>query len=195
MVEIEGRTTGQAWPAAWTAARKRLQRELGDAVFDAWIGPLTLEGYERDELRIGTTKSFMRNWVAERYVARIERALRAEGVQPSSISIVLTKPQAVIGGNVAREQAVVPSAAILDYSTSRDEAPDAGMGLWTRMLHPQQTFESFVPGAANEFGHRAMRAFAEGTSNDFPHLFIHGGFGYGKTHLLNAAALEFRNRG
>src|SRR6185312_2032100 len=110
-------------------------------------------------------------------------------------SIVLTKPQAVIGGNVAREQAVVPSAAILDYSTSRDEAPDAGMGLWTRMLHPQQTFESFVPGAANEFGHRAMRAFAEGTSNDFPHLFIHGGFGYGKTHLLNAAALEFRNRG
>ncbi|MBV9990482.1 MAG: chromosomal replication initiator protein DnaA [Alphaproteobacteria bacterium] len=168
---------------------------MGDAVFDAWIGPLTLEGHERDELRIGTTKSFMRNWVAERYVARIERALRAEGAQPASVSIVLVKQQATIGGNLHREPQAVPSAAILDYAQPRDEAPDAGMGLWTRMLHPQQTFESFVPGAANEFGHRAMRAFAEGTSNDFPHLFIHGGFGFGKTHLLNAAALEFRNRG
>jgi chromosomal replication initiator protein len=84
----------------------------------------------------------------------------------------------------------------LNYAPARDEkAPEAAKGLWTRMLHPQQTFESFVPGPANEFGHSATRAFAEGSSNDFPHLFIHGGFGFGKTHLLNAAALEFRRRG
>lgn len=195
MVETDGRASGQGWPTAWAQARRRLQRELGDAVYDAWIGPLTLEGYERDELRIGTAKSFMRNWVAERYLARIERALRAEGAHPASISIVLTKPQATIGGNVVREPVPQPSAAILNYASPRDEAPDTGMGLWNRMLHPQQTFESFVAGPANEFGLSAMRAFAEGASNDFPHLFIHGGFGFGKTHLLNAAALEFRNRG
>ena len=196
MVEITGRTSGLEWPAVWMAARKRLRRELGDAVFDAWIGPLTLEAYDRDELRIGTAKSFMCNWVTERYVGRIERALRAEGATPASIAVVVSKPQVSVGGNVVREP-VPPSPAANGHVPPRDEAgaPDAAMGLWTRMLHPQQTFDSFIAGAANEFGHSAMRAFAEGQNNDFPHLFIHGGFGFGKTHLLNAAALEFRNRG
>lgn len=191
MVEINGKTTGPEWPAAWAAARERLRRELGDGIYDAWIRPLTLEGFDRGEVRLGTTLSFMRNRVAERYVARIERALSAEGASPASIAVVVTKPQSAIGGNVVRETA----APAPSHIPPRDEAPDAGLGMWTRMLHPQQTFDSFIAGAANEFGHSAMRAFAEGQNNDFPHLFIHGGFGYGKTHLLNAAALEFRNRG
>ena len=63
------------------------------------------------------------------------------------------------------------------------------------MLHPQQTFESFIPGAANQFGHCAAKSFADGQQTDIPLLYIHGGFGFGKTHLLNAAALEFRKRG
>jgi chromosomal replication initiator protein len=195
MVEITGKTSGPEWPAVWAAARKRLRRELGDAVFDAWIGPLTLEAFDRDELRLGTAKSFMCNWVTERYVGRIERALRAEGGDPAAISVVVSKPQVSVGGNVVREPAPLPAPAA--YAPVRDDtgAADAVVGLWTRMLHPQQTFESFIPGAANEFGHSATRAFAEGHNNDFPHLFIHGGFGFGKTHLLNAAALEFRNRG
>ncbi len=201
MVEMSGKLTGPDWPAAWAAARERLRRELGDPVFEAWIGPLTLEGYARDELSIGAAKPFVRTWVASHYIPRLDRAFRAEGAAPASITIVIAKPQAVIGGNVVREPAVpmpAPTAAILTYSQQpRGEEPvlDPAKGLWTRMLHPQQTFDSFIAGSANEFGHGAMRAFAEGQNNDFPHLFIHGGFGFGKTHLLNAAALEFRRRG
>jgi len=200
MVEVNGVTSGPDWPGVWGAVRERLRRELGDAVFDAWIGPLTFEGCDNGELRIGATKPFVRTWVANHYMARLDRAFRSEGVVPASISIVLAKPQAMIGGNVVREQVAVPqpSAAILNYAPARAEPveqTDPSKGLWTRMLHPQQTFDSFVPGSANEFGHTATRAFAEGQNNDFPHLFIHGGFGFGKTHLLNAAALEFRKRG
>jgi len=197
MGEITENRSRPDWPAAWAAARERLRRELGDAVFDAWIAPLTVEAWENGDLRVRTTKSFMRNWVTERYSSRIERALQAEGAQPASIAVVITRQQATIAANVVREQA--PSVAVgqIQKGPSREEgtAPDAGMSLWARMLHPQQTFDSFVPGTANEFGHGAMRAFAEGQNNDFPHLFIHGGFGFGKTHLLNAAALEFRKRG
>jgi chromosomal replication initiator protein len=196
MGNITGKPTRPDWPAAWSATRERLRRELGDAVFEAWIGPLTLDGFDRDELRIGAAKPFVRNWVANHYVARIERALLAEGASPTSISIVVSAPS--VGGGVVREAAPVQSAAILSYPAQRapEEATnDTGKGLWTRMLHPQQTFESFIPGPANEFGHGATRAFAEGRSEDIPHLFIHGGFGFGKTHLLNAAALEFKRRG
>jgi chromosomal replication initiator protein len=198
MVDLNGMTSGPDWLGVWSSVRERLRRELGDAVFEAWIGPLTLEGFDRSELRIGATKPFVRTWVASHYMTRLDRAFRAEGTEPASITIVLAKAQPMVGGGIVRTPvAPQPSAAILNYTTARAETEqtDPAKGLWTRMLHPQQTFDSFVPGMANEFGHTATRAFAEGHNNDFPHLFIHGGFGFGKTHLLNAAALEFRKRG
>jgi len=183
------------WPNAWAAVRERMRRELGDPVFEAWIGPLNLESAEHDELKIGAAKPFVRNWVANHYVARIERAFRAEGAEPASISIVISAaPSPVVAGGVMRE-APTGNVSYLPPPVRGTEPEDGARGLWTRMLHPQQTFDSFIPGRANEFGHGAARAFAEGQQSDIPLLFIHGGFGFGKTHLLNAAALEFRKRG
>jgi len=176
------------------AVRERMRRELGDPVFEAWIGPLSLESFDHDELKIGAAKPFVRNWVANHYVARIERAFRAEGAEPASISIVIASPTPPsVAGGVVREAA--QSSASIAYLSPPAREEDGARGLWTRMLHPQQTFDSFIPGPANEFGHGAARAFAEGQQQDIPLLYIHGGFGFGKTHLLNAAALEFRKRG
>jgi chromosomal replication initiator protein len=197
MVQTTVKPARPDWPAAWAGARERLRRELGDAVFDAWIGPLTLDGFENDELKIGASKPFVRNWVSNHYVARIERALKVEGAEPAAISIVLTVAKPVVGGGLLREPAR-SEPQIVSYVGRTDEdgaARDASRGLWTRMLHPQQTFDSFIAGASNEFGLSAARAFAEGHNSDIPLLYIHGGFGFGKTHLLNAAALEFRQRG
>ncbi len=191
-----GQTSGkrQDWRSAWIAVRERMRRELGDPVFEAWIGPLSLESADHDELKIGAAKPFVRNWVANHYVPRIERAFRAEGTDPASISIVVAAPS--LGGGVAR---ITPAdSASISYLPPRVAAPEpeeTAKGLWTRMLHPQQTFDSFIPGPANEFGHGAAKSFAEGAQSDVPLLYIHGGFGLGKTHLLNAAALEFRKRG
>ena len=185
------------WPTAWAGARERLRRELGDAVFEAWIGPLTLDGYDRDEIKLGATKSFIRNWVAERYVTRIERALRAEGCEVASLAIVLSQPKPMIGGGLVRESVRADAAPVTPSSVPADDesAAEVTKGLWTRLLHPQQSFESFVSGPSNEFGLSAAKSFAEGQQGEFSLLYIHGGFGYGKTHLLNAAALEFRKRG
>jgi chromosomal replication initiator protein len=202
----KGSTTGgpskgfDFWPTAWATARERLRRELGDAVYEAWIDSLTLDGFENNELKIAAAKPFVRNWVATHYVARIERALRAEGAEPASITIVLSSQTTSVGGEALRAPMLTPSAATLPYGVSQnpEEAQGgASKGLWTRMLHPTQTFETFFPGPTNEFGHGAVQKFAMGeqTMGDISHLFIHGGFGFGKTHLLNAAALQFRNRG
>lgn len=184
------------WCAAWAGVRERLRRELGDAVFEAWIAPLTLEASDNDELSIGAAKPFVRNWVANHYVPRIERAFRADGFVPTTIAIVMAAPQ--LGANVTpvREPSEPASVSYLPQrSAAAESADDSAKGLWNRMLHPQQTFESFIPGGANAFGHGAAKDFAEGGQSDLPLLYIHGGFGYGKTHLLNAAALEFRKRG
>ncbi|MDE2266144.1 MAG: chromosomal replication initiator protein DnaA [Alphaproteobacteria bacterium] len=202
MGQFTSKQTAVDWFAAWARVRERLRRELGDPVFDAWIGPLTLDSAEKDELRIGAAKPFVRNWVANHYVTRIERAFGAEGAEPASLSIVISNPAPTVGAGVSKEpmrlEPQTPAAPVSYLPPRATEAVDEGgapKGLWTRVLHPQQTFDSFITGTANEFGHGAARAFAEGKGSDIPLLYIHGGFGYGKTHLLNAAALEFRKRG
>jgi chromosomal replication initiator protein len=184
------------WRAGWALVRERMRRELGDAVFDAWIAPLSLESFDSDELKIGAAKPFVRNWVANHYVVRIEKAFRAEGFAPSAINIVISvAPAPVIGAAIAREaQPLEAAPASVSYLSPRNEGVE-DKSLWNRMLHPQQTFESFIPGGVNQFGHGAARSFADGAQADIPLLYIHGGFGFGKTHLLNAAALEFRKRG
>jgi chromosomal replication initiator protein len=168
-------------------------------VFDAWINPLTLEGFDNDELRIGATKPFLRTWVESHYMTRLDRAFRAEGAVPASIAIVITNPKLAVGGGVVkasvRAAATLCAPALVEPNEAEQPKGESAHGLWTRVLHPEQTFDSFVPGSANEFGHAAAKAFADGSNSDLPHLFIHGGFGFGKTHLLNAAALEFRSRG
>jgi len=189
------------WRAVWAGVRERLRRELGDAVFEAWIAPLTLESFDDDELAIGAVKPFVRNWVANHYVPRIERAFRADGFAPAAIAIVMAAPQSsiTIGANALPVREAPEAPATVSYlpqrSAAAESADDSARGLWNRMLHPQQTFDSFIPGGANAFGHGAAKDFAEGGQADLPLLYIHGGFGYGKTHLLNAAALEFRKRG
>ena len=197
MGQYTSKPTAKDWPARWVCVRERLRRELGDPIFEAWIGPLTLESYEKDELKIGAAKPFVRNWVASHYVARIERAFRTEGAEPASLTIVVNSTPSAVATGISKEP--VPIATQPSGSGTVSYLPSIGpevttQGMWTRMLHPQQTFDSFIPGTANEFGHGAARAFAEGRGGDIPLLYIHGGFGYGKTHLLNAAALEFRKR-
>lgn len=207
MGQLTNKPTSKDWPARWACVRERLRKELGDPIFDAWIAPLTLESWEKDELKIGAAKPFVRNWVANHYVMRIERAFRAEGPEPAALNIVVTQAPApsAVATAVSKEPVhispapVNPSPAPSNVAymphVSADAAAGNLQGLWSRMLHPQQTFDSFIPGTANEFGFGAARAFAEGQGGELPILYIHGGFGFGKTHLLNAAALEFRKRG
>ena len=149
MGHLTGKTSRPDWTSAWMAVRERMRRELGDPVFEAWIGPLSLESFEHDELKIGAAKPFVRNWVANHYVARIERAFRAEGAEPTSISIVIASPAPPsVAGGVVREAA--QSSASIAYLSppARNGEEDGARGLWTRMLHPQQTFDSFIPGPA-----------------------------------------------
>ncbi len=183
------------WQTIWAAARERLRRELGEGTFEAWIAPLTLVSWDNDEIHIGASKLFARNWVSDKYAERIERALRAEGGNVAGFSIVLTGAAApMVAGGVVRETVLAPVPIVRAQKGESDE-PVSAKGLWNRMLHPQQTFESFVAGPENEFSLQAARSFAAGDSEDIPLLYIHGAFGCGKTHLLNAAALEFRRRG
>ncbi|HTQ14772.1 MAG TPA: chromosomal replication initiator protein DnaA [Rhizomicrobium sp.] len=187
------------WETVWAAARERLRRELGEAVFDAWISPLVLLSFDRDEILLGAPKPFHRNWVANQYMSRIERALRAEGGDPAALSIAVNAPSPAIGARIAKEPQPEAAREPATVSYLGDAMPgeraEARRGLSHRIVNPSQSFESFVTGPANDFGYRAARALAAGEAEDLSLLYIHGGFGYGKSHLLNGIALEARKRG
>ncbi|MGD0143129.1 MAG: chromosomal replication initiator protein DnaA [Rhizomicrobium sp.] len=194
MTQTMTRASETDWPTIWAAARERMRRDLGDAVFDAWISSLSLVEFANAEIKIGAPRPFARNWVANQYSARIERALRAEGGEPASVSIVLA-PQKAGAAIPTATRGPEPSPVSRLQAQERDKPGEPRRVLNSRMLDPLQTFETFVSGPSNEFGFRAARSMAEGDESGVALLYIHGGFGNGKTHLLNAIALEARKRG
>ena len=184
------------WSTVWPKARERLRRELGEAVFNVWLAQLELLVSENGELKIGAPRLFVRNWVANQYIGKIERALRAEGGDPASISIVLAPPK--VGGGLAREEAPARPAAQISYlppKSADEKLTGMNRGLSNRVLDPAQTFETFIAGASNAFAHGAAQAFAQGEAAEISLLYVHGSFGFGKTHLLNATAIESQRRG
>lgn len=187
------------WLAIWSAARDRLRRELGGATFDAWIAKLTLLDFRKDEIKLGAARPFVRNWVANHYVGRIEKALRAEGGNPASLTVVLAPTESPrIGGGLSPEDetrqratvAVLPSAPPAHSGSSQAERP-----LFSRRPDPALSFAGFVVGNSNALALRAARSFAEDEADGISVLYIHGSFGFGKTHLLNAIALDCVARG
>jgi chromosomal replication initiator protein len=195
----------QDWPSIWAAARARLRRDLGGPVFDAWLGKLTLLGFERDEIRFAAPKAFVRNWVQNNYAGRLEKALRAEGGNPKSVTFVVSEAAAPsIGGGLLNESPLEPRSANVTVLPPQLAAPqlDASkpcstpaQALLFRAADPQQTFAGFIIGSANQLAAKAARNVADGEAEDVALLYIHGHFGLGKTHLLNAIALESRQRG
>jgi chromosomal replication initiator protein len=182
-------TKSMDWDALWLTARERMRREMGDAVFDAWIRSLSFISAEGTDVKIGALTPFARNWVAGHHVQRIERALAAESGQAVTINLIVAPQRPSVAPVVT-----LPREPVVAQVTESEKAEGRRI-LSTKILQNAQTFESFVPGPANEFAFRAAKALGSGENEEISLLYVHGGFGYGKSHLLNAIALEARKRG
>ena len=181
----------------WGAVRDRLRLEVGQGIFDSWIAPLSLTGVKEGHVRLSAPSRLVRDYVASHYAARIERGFAAVSVEFASLEIssALADARPVLAHRaVTASPAQRPSASSSGSASSgaaKGSAPSL-QGLWDRQPDPGQSFANFVVGASNEFAFKAAQRFAETGESEMGLLFIHGGFGYGKTHLLNAIALEAR---
>ena len=188
MAQTMTKTSPPDWDAIWNAARERVRAEVGDAVYATWIRPLAFLGVENNEAKIGAASSFARNWVDSRHRTRFERVLSSESGEQLTVSFVVTAQRQAPALVATREPARV-------LPPQPEKPADSRRALSTKVLQNGQTFDSFVPGPANEFAWRAARAVATGESEEISLLYVHGGFGFGKSHLLNAIALEAQKRG
>ncbi|HYM18228.1 MAG TPA: chromosomal replication initiator protein DnaA [Micropepsaceae bacterium] len=186
------------WPDIWSSVRERVRLEFGQGIFDTWIAPLSLRDVETGHVRLSAPRRLIRDYVTSHHATRLERAFAAQTPAFVSLEIVVAAPE-------LRAVAVAPKPAAMAAKPASPiaplNAPPFGaakvssvslQGLWDRQPDPAQSFAGFIVGPSNEFAFKAAQRFAETGDSEMGLLFIHGGFGFGKTHLLNAIALEAR---
>ncbi len=196
---------------AWARARAGLRSEFGDEAFRSWIGPLTLEAVRGKTAILSIKSRFLRDWVSTNYRDRILGHFHAELPAIEAVDLVAkvsapeTGPQTGpdsgpnSGPNAGRAAASGlrgPARYLAGGPAHADgAAQDEDAGSTPSLpLEPRYTFDSFVVGKPNELAYAAAQRVADSEDIPFNPLFIHGGVGLGKTHLMHAMAWRVRAR-
>ena len=164
----------------WARARTDLEAQVGTNNFVTWLAPLSLQGVEDGTARVSCPTRFLSDWVARHYSRAILDALVGQGAQVDRLTL-----------SVGAAQPAQPAAPAAQQPAARPAARDDEM---TAPLDARFTFDNFVVGKPNELAHAAARRVAEGGPVTFNPLFLYGGVGLGKTHLMHAIASERRAR-
>jgi chromosomal replication initiator protein len=165
----------------WSRIRTWLREEYGDTVYNNWFKPMTLLRVDAGCAWIGVPTPYTRDWSQQNYQSRLRARWNEENRKVTAIEFI------VANGAAAEAEPVEPVPGPRDILDGGMSAP----------LDPRFTFENFVVGKPNEFAHAAAKRVAEATIAEslqppFNPLFLHGGVGLGKTHLMHAIAWEMR---
>lgn len=164
--------------AVWLHSREALIKRIGRNNYVSWIEPMTLAELKDGVASFVVPTSFFGDWVKRNFGDQILNLLQAEGQPVARLEFVLSAngargiPAAPVTKRESRAQSALPGAA----------------------LDARFTFDNFVVGKPNELAHAAARRVAEGGPVSFNPLFLYGGVGLGKTHLMHAIAHELQSR-
>lgn len=165
----------------WDKALKIIKEKVSQQNFETWIRPIRITALEGNQASMAVPNRFFRDWLIENYLDLLRDSIRSAAgvameldftVQADSRHDAAKGP----GGNApapAKSTVKKPSRATINST-----------------LNPHYSFDRFVVGASNQFAHAASVAVADQPAKNYNPLFIYGGVGLGKTHLLNAIGLK-----
>lgn len=170
----------------WAGARPELEALVGTNNYVTWLAPLSLRAIEGGAADISCPTRFLSDWVSRHYSRPIIDALSRQGAAVERVSFTVA---------TGRPATAIPAAASPAPSAqaARARAPQRDDEM-SAPLDARYTFDNFVVGKPNELAHAAARRVAEGGPVTFNPLFLYGGVGLGKTHLMHAIACERRAR-
>jgi len=163
---------------AWQSALGQLQMEMPKASFDTWVRDTRIVNFDEGVFTIGVRNAYARDWLESRLSSTVTRLLM--GIMNRDIEVQFVVSQG--GGETFAD----PSAAVADQAAPTAEAAEAAPRPCNATLNPRYTFDNFVVGANNRLAHAAAQAVAENPASAYNPLFLYGGVGLGKTHLLHA---------
>ncbi|MAH84420.1 MAG: chromosomal replication initiation protein DnaA [Rhodospirillaceae bacterium TMED8] len=163
----------------WENVSAIMRAEIGEAPYQSWLRPMSMRGIDGGVLTIAVPTRFMRDWAAAHYQDRLTELW---GVENDSVkSIMMVVRSAPPFGDTTDIRQKREAADIVQRRRERGNDLSAP-------LDGRFTFEQFVVGKPNEFAYAAARRVAEADSVPFNPLFLYGGVGLGKTHLMHAIA-------
>ncbi|MDB5490938.1 MAG: chromosomal replication initiator protein DnaA [Micavibrio sp.] len=175
----------------WNTVHEALREEFGEAVFRSWLKPLTLQACYHGALEVSVPTRFMRDWIQSHYSSRILELCTARNPELRRIEIVVVQTgMRDVAEEVAKPVAVKAKAPL--KANENIDGEDA-MGL-SSPFDPRFTFDTFVVGKPNALAQAAAMRIVESGNVPFNPLFLYGGVGLGKTHLMHAIGWELKKR-
>lgn len=157
----------------WNNALAKIEKKISKPSFDTWLKSTKAHSLQGDVLTITAPNEFARDWLEERYSQLISGILYEITGEELSVKFIIPQNQ-----NEQDFDISLPPRRV----KREDDIPD----LPVSMLNPKYTFDTFVIGSGNRFAHAASLAVAEAPAKAYNPLFIYGGVGLGKTHLMHA---------
>ncbi len=183
---------------AWEAIRLGLRRDVGARTYDHWLKPVQLVDYDPEDQAVvlGLSSRFMADWVSNNFGDRLKLAWRSIMPEVRDVRFIAgdLSNEAVMSDGLAADSATardVAASADIDDTATGGAMPSTGP-IAGSPLDPRFTFDNFVCGKANELAFNAARMFAAPGAPGFNPLFLHGGTGLGKTHLMHAIGHAWR---
>jgi chromosomal replication initiator protein len=187
----------------WTRVRANLRTDVGEAAFNSWLKPLTLGDFNAGRIRVAVPTRFMRDWIDQNYGTRLTELWADENDAVQSVEIIVEPSQTIIqAGAPPRKplaQRIESEAGPRDSEATAGAgatpgAAENGLGDIRGFLDERFKFGNFVVGRSNELAHAAARRVGEAKAVPFNPLFLYGGVGLGKTHLMHAIAWHLTER-
>jgi len=167
----------------WDHVLARIETKVNRHSFYTWFKPTAFVADHDGTIRVRVPNALFRDWLTKHYAAVIEEAL-GEVQRPGAPVAFVT------------EDTAPPLVPEMPVEPEQDDDADRG-GDELGLVSPRYSFDTFIVGPSNQFAHAACRAVAEAPSRSYTPLFIYGGVGLGKTHLMHAighyVATHFRN--
>ncbi|MDP6189872.1 MAG: DnaA/Hda family protein, partial [Gammaproteobacteria bacterium] len=192
---------------AWSQCQNQLRSELPEQQFNTWIRPLIARQGLEDEVQLLAPNRFIEDWVKNKFLGRIEELLFQLGGQDVSVAIAVTESSSNGVNGVAETLAPNglesdPEAGWVAPIVVKQKTLDGGPAIIKSAaesslktnLNKNFTFDSFVEGKSNQLAFAAARQVAENPGGSYNPLFIYGGVGLGKTHLMHAVGHAMKEK-
>jgi len=172
----------------WACVQAKLSEKLGDAKFKSWLEPLQSIHFNAGTLILASPTRFTRDWVLKNYADTILELCTQQNSQILAIDIIVQAPLNGAPSNLSASEGPQDSSSARDKTDEQGSFPEH----FNAPLDPRLTFKNFVVGKPNELAYAAALRVAEADKVSFNPLFLYGGVGLGKTHLMHAIAWHIR---
>ena len=167
---------------SWSKIRSELKKSLDKDTFQNWIKPIYFESHIDTSLTLSVPTRFLRDWIIKNYASVIKKAYMDQGHSIDKLAILVKE----------NNDRIIPGTEVIYEDKDDDE--DTYYDDISAPLDPKFTFDNFIVGKPNELAYAAAQRVAQSEVVSFNPLFLYGGVGLGKTHLMHAVAWNIKKR-